>query len=162
MATKAVIALGSNLGDRRASIVQAIARIAKTPRIRVTKYAPIFESKALTLTGIDTSKPEYLNTVIEIKTSLKPEELLLALQAIENQLGRLRKERWGDRTIDIDIITYGQHSLYSRSLVIPHPEAANRSFVIVPWYVMDQSAKLPDIGRIEKLAQSYADQVQIK
>ena len=162
MATKAVIALGSNLGDRRASIVQAIARIAKTPRIRVTKYAPIFESKALTLTGIDTSKPEYLNTVIEIKTSLKPEELLLALQAIENQLGRLRKERWGDRTIDIDIITYGQHSLNSRSLVIPHPEAANRSFVIVPWYVMDQSAKLPGIGRIEKLARSYADQVQIK
>ena len=162
MATKAVIALGSNLGDRRASIVQAIARIAKTPRIRVTKYAPIFESKALTLTGIDTAKPEYLNTVIEIKTSLKPEELLLALQAIENQLGRLRKERWGDRTIDIDIITYGQHSLNSRSLVIPHPEAANRSFVIVPWYVMDQSAKLPGIGRIEKLARSYADQVQIK
>ena len=162
MATKAVIALGSNLGDRRASIVQAIARIAKTPRIRVTKYSPIFESKALTLAGIDTSKPEYLNTVIEIKTALKPEELLLALQAIENQLGRLRKERWGDRTIDIDIITYGQHSLNSRSLVIPHPEAANRSFVIVPWYVMDQSAKLPGIGRIEKLARSYADQVQIK
>lgn len=162
MATKAVLALGSNLGDRRASIVQAIARIAKTPRIRVTKYSPIFESKALTLAGIDTSKPEYLNTVIEIKTALKPEELLLALQAIENQLGRLRKERWGDRTIDIDIITYGQHSLNSRSLVIPHPEAANRSFVIVPWYVMDQSAKLPGIGRIEKLAESYADQVQIK
>ena len=162
MATKAVLALGSNLGDRRASIVQAIARIAKTPRIRVTKYSPIFESKALTLAGIDTSKPEYLNTVIEIKTALKPEELLLALQAIENRLGRLRKERWGDRTIDIDIITYGQHSLNSRSLVIPHPEAANRSFVIVPWYVMDQSAKLPGIGRIEKLAESYADQVQIK
>jgi 2-amino-4-hydroxy-6-hydroxymethyldihydropteridine diphosphokinase len=162
MAAKVVIALGSNLGDRRAYIIEAIARIAKTSGIKVTKYAPIFESKALTLTGIDTSKPEYLNTVIEIKTSHKPEELLLKLQAIENLMGRLRKERWGDRTIDIDIITYGQETLNSRSLVIPHPEAVNRSFVIVPWYVMDQSAKLPGVGRIEKLAQGYADQVQIK
>ncbi|NBR65326.1 MAG: 2-amino-4-hydroxy-6-hydroxymethyldihydropteridine diphosphokinase [Micrococcales bacterium] len=162
MATKVVIALGSNLGERRNWIIQAIARIAKIPGTKVTKYAPIFESKALTLTGIDASKPEYLNTVIEVKTKLKPEELLLALQAIENLLGRLRKERWGDRTIDIDIITYGQETFSSRSLVIPHPEAANRSFVIVPWYVMDQSAKLPGIGRIEKLAVGYVGQVKIK
>ena len=162
MTTKAVIALGSNLGDRRAYIIEAIARIAKTSGIKVTKYAPIFESKALTLTGIDTSKPEYLNTVIEITSSLNPEELLLKLQAIENLMGRLRKERWGDRTIDIDIITYGQETFSSKTLVIPHPEAKNRSFVIVPWYVMDQSAKLPGIGRIGKLAQGYADQVQIK
>ena len=67
-----------------------------------------------------------------------------------------------DRTIDIDIITYGQETFSSETLVIPHPEAKNRSFVIVPWYVMDQSAKLPGIGRIGKLAQGYADQVQIK
>ena len=159
--TIAVIALGSNLGQRRKWLVKALALISTTPDIYLTDISPVVESKALTLAGVDSSKPRFLNCVAEIETPLKPEQLLKALQAIEQKLGRKRKERWGDRNIDIDIITYGNTHFRSPDLVIPHPEAKNRSFVIVPWYLMNQKAELPGIGRIEKLAEVYVDQVKL-
>jgi 2-amino-4-hydroxy-6-hydroxymethyldihydropteridine diphosphokinase len=92
---------------------------------------------------------------------LSPEQLLRELQAIEIELGRKRKERWGDRNIDIDIITYGDSKLQTEDLVIPHPEAKNRAFVIVPWYLMNQKATLPGVGRIKKLARRFAGEVEL-
>ena len=157
----AVIALGSNLGQRRQWLVKALALIATTPDIYLTDISPVVESKALTLVGVDSSKPSFLNCVAEIDTPLKPERLLRELQAIELQLGRKRKERWGDRNIDIDIITYGNVQHESKDLVIPHPEAKNRAFVIVPWYLMNQKAKLLGVGRIKKLARQYAGEVEL-
>jgi 2-amino-4-hydroxy-6-hydroxymethyldihydropteridine diphosphokinase len=157
----AVIALGSNLGQRRQWLVKALALIATTPDIYLTDISPVVESKALTLVGVDSSKPSFLNCVAEIDTPLKPERLLKELQAIELQLGRKRKERWGDRNIDIDIITYGNVQHESKDLVIPHPEAKNRAFVIVPWYLMNQKAKLLGVGRIKKLARQYAGEVEL-
>jgi 2-amino-4-hydroxy-6-hydroxymethyldihydropteridine diphosphokinase len=157
----AVIALGSNLGQRREWLVKALALIATTPDIYLTDISPVVESKALTLAGVDSSKPSFLNCVAEIDTPLKPERLLRELQAIELQLGRKRKERWGDRNIDIDIITYGNDQHKSKDLVIPHPEAKNRAFVIVPWYLMNQKAKLLGVGRIKKLARQYAGEVEL-
>ena len=159
--TTAVLALGSNLGNRRNWLIKALSLIATTQDVYLTDISPIVESKALTLSGVDSSKPKYLNCVAEIETSLKPEQLLQAMQTIESQLGRKRKERWGDRNIDIDIITFGSSHYRSPDLVIPHPETKNRSFVIVPWYLMNQKAELPDIGRIEKLAEIFVDQVKI-
>ena len=156
-----VLALGSNLGNRRNWLIKALSLIATTKDVYLTDISPIVESKALTLAGVDSSKPKFLNCVAEIETSLKPEELLIQMQAIELELGRKRKERWGDRNIDIDIITYGNTNYRSPDLVIPHPETKNRSFVIVPWYLMNQQATLPGIGRIEKLAQVFVDQVKL-
>ena len=159
--TICVLALGSNLGNRRNWLIKALSLIATTKDVYLTDISPIVESKALTLAGVDSSKPKFLNCVAEIETSLKPEELLRQMQAIELELGRKRKERWGDRNIDIDIITYGNTNFRSPELVIPHPETKNRSFVIVPWYLMDQNATLPGVGRIEKLAEVFVDQVKL-
>ena len=157
----AVIALGSNLGNKRQWLVKALSLIATTPDIYLTDISPVVESKALTLAGVDSSKPSFLNCVAEIETPLEPEQLLKELQAIEIELGRKRKERWGDRNIDIDIITYGDSHYTSKDLLIPHPEAKNRAFVIVPWYLMNQKAKLPGVGRIKKLARKYAGEVEL-
>ena len=159
--TTAVLALGSNLGNRRNWLVKALSLIATTQDVYLTDVSPIVESKALTLAGVDSSKPRFLNCVAEIETSLKPEALLVQMQAIELELGRKRKERWGDRNIDIDIITFGNVNHRSTDLVIPHPETKNRSFVIVPWYLMNQDATLPGVGRIEKLAEVFVDQVKL-
>lgn len=156
-----VLALGSNLGNRRNWLIKALSLIASTKDVYLTDISPIVESKALTLAGVDSSKPKFLNCVAEIETSLKPEELLIQMKAIELELGRKRKERWGDRNIDIDIITYGNSNFRSPDLVIPHPETKNRSFVIVPWYLMNQNATLPGVGRIEKLAEVFVDQVKL-
>jgi len=156
-----VLALGSNLGNRRNWLIKALSLIATTKDVYLTDISPIVESKALTLAGVDSSKPKFLNCVAEIETTLKPEELLRQMQAIEIELGRKRKERWGDRNIDIDIITYGITNYRSPELVIPHPETKNRSFVIVPWYLMNQNATLPGVGRIEKLAEVFVDQVKL-
>lgn len=157
----AVIALGSNLGQKREWLVKALALISTTPDIYLTDISPVVESKALTLAGVDSSKPSFLNCVAEIETPLTPEQLLRELQAIEIELGRKRKERWGDRNIDIDIITYGDSQLETEDLVIPHPEAKNRAFVIVPWYLMNQKATLPGVGRIKKLARRFAGEVEL-
>jgi 2-amino-4-hydroxy-6-hydroxymethyldihydropteridine diphosphokinase len=159
--TTCVLALGSNLGNRRNWLIKALSLIATTENVYLTDISAIVESKALTLSGVDSSKPKFLNCVAEIDTTLKPEQLLKAMQAIEAELGRKRKERWGDRNIDIDIITYGNTNYRSPELVIPHPETKNRSFVIVPWYLMNQDATLPGVGRIEKLAEVFVDQVKL-
>jgi 2-amino-4-hydroxy-6-hydroxymethyldihydropteridine diphosphokinase len=159
--TTAVLALGSNLGNKRQWLVQALSLIATTPDIYLIDISPVVESKALTVSGVDSSKPSFLNCVAEIETPLEPEQLLRELQAIEIELGRKRKERWGDRNIDIDIITYGDSHYTSKDLLIPHPEAKNRAFVIVPWYLMNQKAKLPGVGRIKKLARKYAGEVEL-
>jgi len=159
---KSVLALGSNLGNRRQWLVKALAAVKLTRGIELLQISPIVESKALTLAGFDSTKPKFLNCVAEIETSLKPEQLLKALQAIEQNLGREKLERWGDRNIDIDILTYGSITFRSADLVIPHPEITNRAFVIVPWYLMDQKADLPGYGSIAKLADIFADQVKLK
>jgi len=159
--TTCVLALGSNLGNRRNWLIKALSLIATTENVYLTDISAIVESKALTLSGVDSSKPKFLNCVAEIETTLKPEQLLKAMQGIEAELGRKRKERWGDRNIDIDIITYGNTNYRSPGLVIPHPETKNRSFVIVPWYLMNQDATLPGVGRIEKLAEVFVDQVKL-
>lgn len=160
--TTAVLALGSNLGNRRNWLIKALSLISTTTDVYLTDVSPIVESKALTLAGVDSSKPKFLNCVAEIETSLKPEDLLKAMQAIEIELGRKRKERWGDRNIDIDIITFGTTNYRSPDLIIPHLETKNRAFVIVPWYLMNQNAELPGFGKIEKLAEVFVDQVKLK
>ncbi len=162
MPKQVVLALGSNLGNRRNWIVQALARISKNKGIKLVNVSGIYESKALTLAGVDSTKPKYLNCVAQIETDLKPEELLIVLQGIEHELGRKRKERWGDRNIDIDIIDYDKIKYTSSTLSLPHPQAQHRSFVIVPWFEMDEWAELPGVGTLEKLAYVYIDQVKLK
>ena len=157
--TRAILALGGNLGDREATIKAAIKSLDKHPKIAVKQVSELVESHAVTKEGLSYTEPNYLNCVIEVSTSLKPKELLSALNEVENEFGRVRIERWAARTLDIDIITYGLELVETKSLVIPHPRAFERAFVLVPWAQMDSDAVLPGHGKVADLAGDLADQV---
>ena len=125
----------------------------------VKRESSLYESFAMTSKGVDESEPNYLNGVIEVSTSLKPKKLLAALNAVENQFGRVRLERWAARTLDIDIITYGLELVETKSLVIPHPRAHQRAFVLVPWAELDSAAVLPGHGKVAELAAPMSSEV---
>ena len=149
--TRAVLALGSNLGNREAAISMAVRQVAELDGIELVATSMVHESVAVKLDGPDDAAPAYLNAVIAIDTTLAPEKLLAAVNVIEQELGRVRAERWADRTLDIDIITYGDLTLETETLTIPHPRAAERSFVLEPWLDIDPEAVLPGFGRVADL-----------
>ena len=157
--TRAILALGGNLGDRVDTIRKAVAQIDAHPEISVKRQSGLYESHAVTSSGIDQTEPNYLNGVIEVSTSLKPKKLLAALNEVENQFGRVRLERWAARTLDIDIVTYGSELVETKSLIIPHPRAHERAFVLVPWAELDPDAVLPGHGKVADLAAGLANQV---
>ena len=159
MSERAILALGGNLGDRKKTIKTAIKDIKALEGVEVISKSPLYESFAATEEGPDESAPRYLNGVIEIETTLKPGALLTALRKIETAHGRVRLERWGSRTLDIDIITYGSLIKDGKRLTIPHPRAYQRAFVVVPWAAMDPSAKLLGHGSVAALAEDLKTQV---
>ena len=142
---KAVIALGSNLGDRELNIDSAVAEIAKI--IEVTHLSTNHETDPVG--GPD--QPKYLNAVLIAESLLTPEELLKALLAIESRLGRVREIHWGPRTIDLDLIIVDDEKIHSPDLVLPHPRAHERRFVLEPWAEIDPDAVLPGHGRVEEI-----------
>jgi 2-amino-4-hydroxy-6-hydroxymethyldihydropteridine diphosphokinase len=123
------IGLGSNLGDRRANLLEALERIRKVPDTRIIKESSLYESEPH-----GDAKTWFVNGVIEIETTLTPENLLKKLKAIEAAMGRKRVKgkRWGSRIIDLDVLFYGSLVVKKRTLKIPHPELANRRFVLLP------------------------------
>lgn len=157
--TRAVIALGSNLGDRGEHIKSAAAEMGQLPGVKLAKLSQVVESFAVTPEGVDQTKPKYLNAVALVDTSLKPKELLAALQTVETRHGRVRIERWGSRTLDLDIITYGDSIKSGKELTLPHPRAYQRPFVLVPWAQVDPAAVLPGHGSVAELAAEMDGQV---
>ncbi len=161
MKNKAILSLGANLGDRRQTIERAISRIGETKGIRFLEASAIYESVALTDSGYDPEQPSYLNAVVQVETSLKPKALLAALNEIENEFGRIRLQRWAPRTLDIDIITFGHELIETKSLIVPHPRAFERSFVLVPWLEVDPEAVLPGRGKVSELVAELSDPVVV-
>lgn len=159
--TAAVLAIGGNLGDRVANIRAAVEALAETKGIKVQAVSPLVESFAVTEAGVDQSKPNYMNAVLKVETRLKPNKLLREVRRIESQLGRVRIERWGSRTMDIDIVTYGELVQAKKRLQLPHPRAFQRAFVLVPWLLLDRNAILPGHGSVSELAQSVEDEVWV-
>jgi 2-amino-4-hydroxy-6-hydroxymethyldihydropteridine diphosphokinase len=159
--TAAVLALGSNLGDRGEHLNLAAQQLGAIDGIKLRKVSPIVESFALTQAGIDESKPKYLNCVVLVDTNLKPKELLAACRLVESEHGRVRIEKWGSRTLDVDIITYGSTIKSGKELTIPHPRAYQRAFVLVPWALADSEAVLPGHGSVAELAEDLRDQVWV-
>jgi 2-amino-4-hydroxy-6-hydroxymethyldihydropteridine diphosphokinase len=119
----AYVALGSNIGDRRAQLARARAAIAALPDTRVIAESLIEETEP-----IGPAQPWFLNQMIAIETELSPHELLRELQEIERRAGRTRATRWGPRTLDLDIVCFRQQSVHEPDLLVPHPELANRVF----------------------------------
>jgi 2-amino-4-hydroxy-6-hydroxymethyldihydropteridine diphosphokinase len=157
----AVLALGSNLGDREATIRAAVEALRRQPGIDVRAVSRLYETPALKLDGVDEDAPAYLNAVALVSTLLDPLPLLHAVNEVEDSLGRVREERWGDRTIDIDIVDYdGMISDDDPRIVLPHPRAHERAFVLVPWLDVDPQAELTGHGRVRDLAARATDPVQ--
>lgn len=150
--SRAVLALGSNLGDRGATLVEAVRLLALVEGVEVVAASTLVETVALTPHGPDTSAPSYLNGVVIIDTTLKPEQLLDAANAIEADLGRVRGERWADRTIDIDLVDVEGVTRDTEHLTLPHPRAAERGFVLAPWLSIDPGARLSGARVSELLA----------
>lgn len=153
----AVLAFGSNLGDREATILAAIDDLRATEGIVVEKVSRLYETVAIKPAGADPDAPAYLNAVALIRTSLHPEELLGEVNRIEHEHGRVREERWGDRTLDIDIVTFASVVRTTPRLTLPHPRAAERDFVLVPWLEIDPDAVLPGAGRADSLLAAIPD-----
>lgn len=145
----AVVALGANLGDRPATLAAAVDDLARLPLVDAVRVSEAVESVAVKPDGPDASAPAYLNAVALVTTRLAPSVLLAYLHAIEERHGRERRERWGDRTLDLDLIAYGDLRSDAPHLLLPHPRAAQRDFVLVPWLQVDPDATIPGIGRAD-------------
>jgi 2-amino-4-hydroxy-6-hydroxymethyldihydropteridine diphosphokinase len=144
---KAVIALGSNLGNRELYIDSAVAELAKI--IEITHLSTNHETDPVG----GPEQPKYLNAIAIAETELDPRELLIVMLEIENKLGRKREVHWGPRTIDLDLIVFGDEIIDSETLVLPHPRAHERKFVLEPWLEIDPDAYIPGIGEIESILQ---------
>ena len=151
MKTKAVIALGSNLGDRRETLNLALGHIRNFPQSQFIAASTFHETVALTEAGEDQSKPSYLNAVCLIETSLGAHELLEHCSEVEANLGRVRLERWQDRTIDLDLIAFGDQVIETSNLTIPHPRSHERLFVLLPWQEIDADAEIVGRGKVSEL-----------
>ncbi|WBU37553.1 2-amino-4-hydroxy-6-hydroxymethyldihydropteridine diphosphokinase [Homoserinibacter sp. YIM 151385] len=148
---EAVIALGANLGDREATIRAALAELDRADGLRILDVSPLAETAALTPRGVDPGKPAYLNAVAIAATALAPLELLDVLAAVETAHGRVRAERWGDRTLDLDLVQLEGVELDTERLTLPHPRAAERDFVLGPWAAVRPDAVLAGHGPVAEL-----------
>jgi dihydroneopterin aldolase/2-amino-4-hydroxy-6-hydroxymethyldihydropteridine diphosphokinase len=137
-AVSAVLALGANLGDRVATLQSAVDELAAFEGVRVDAVSQVVETDPVG--GPD--QPDYLNAVLLVRTTLAPLELLAVAHQVEQAHGRVRQIRWGARTLDIDVITYGDVAADAGELQLPHPRAYGRAFVLVPWLTLDPGARL--------------------
>ncbi|PHX60949.1 MAG: 2-amino-4-hydroxy-6-hydroxymethyldihydropteridine diphosphokinase [Actinobacteria bacterium] len=145
--TPAVLALGANLGDPMAALKGAIAALSQHPKIVITSVSSIYQTDPV-------GGPEqgaYLNAVLLAQTTLTAHALLDAVHEIENTWFRTREVRWGPRTLDIDVITFGELIATDEVLTLPHPRAQEREFVLVPWLEIDPAAMLPGVGPVREL-----------
>lgn len=126
--TTAYISFGSNMGDKVESLRQAVELLNEHPSIEVTKVSSIYDTDPVGYEDQDV----FMNIVVEVETTLLAEYLLTACQDIEQQLKRVRIIRWGPRTMDLDIILYGQQIIETERLIVPHPRMHERAFVLVP------------------------------
>ena len=155
----AVVALGSNLGDREETLFQAVADLRATEGIRVLVESGLHETVALTASGYDDTAPGYVNQVVLIETAWQPEALLDILLGIEAQHGRTRDgTAYANRTLDLDLISYDDVQSESPRLTLPHPRAHEREFVLRPWREIDPEATLPGLGPVRQLLRQLGDQ----
>jgi 2-amino-4-hydroxy-6-hydroxymethyldihydropteridine diphosphokinase len=145
----AVISLGSNLGNRLETLQGAIDALEDTPGVRIKAVSPVYETEPW---GVEPgSQPSYFNAVVLLKTTLPPSSLLERAHAVEEAFHRVRDERWGARTLDVDIVAYADVVTDDPQLTLPHPRAHERAFVLAPWHDLEPEAQLPGRGTVAEL-----------
>lgn len=147
------IGIGANLGDAQEAVRRAIEMLGEIPETRLVAQSNLFSTAP-----IDSSGDDYVNAVARIDTQLQPLELLHALQAIEQDFGRERPYRNAPRTLDLDILLYGQHVIASESLTVPHPRMTQRAFVLIPLLQIDPFITIPRQGPAHAFVPGVAGQ----
>jgi 2-amino-4-hydroxy-6-hydroxymethyldihydropteridine diphosphokinase len=146
--TRAFVGLGSNLGDREATILRALAALAADPDVEVVRVSSLRETDPVGYLD----QPRFLNGAAELETDLPPRELLARLLDVERSLGRTRDgPPLGPRTIDLDLLLYGEARIAEAGLQIPHPRLHERSFVLEPLAELDPSLEVPGMGPLKAL-----------
>lgn len=153
------VGLGSNLADPMSQVLTAYHAMGDIGRTVAVRLSPLYSSKAVGPAG----QPDYVNAAAELHTTLSPIELLDALQDIEARQQRVRNERWGPRTIDLDILLYDDKAIYTPRLTVPHAYLYQRNFVLAPLLDLAPGLRLPNGTAIASLLQSsgIADLVQL-
>ncbi len=150
-ATTAYVALGSNLGDRCGTIEQAVSRLNACADINVVRLSPIIETEPV---GGPPGQGSFLNAVAQLDCHCSAKHLYATMQRIENDLGRVRTEKWGPRTIDLDLLLFGDQIIDTPELQVPHPRMHERTFVIEPLAAIAPDIRHPTldvtIGEIER------------
>ena len=149
---KVALALGSNLGDRAANVQHALDALIDSEVLTNVAVSSIYETKPV---GGPDQGP-YLNAVVLGASHLEPEELLTAIHQIEDELGRVREVHWGPRTVDIDILAYSDEVLNTADLVIPHPRAHERAFVLIPWSELDAQFVIAGHGTVQECLAGFS------
>ena len=142
-----MLSVGSNLGDRLGTLTECVQALRRLPDTDVMAISPVYQTAPVG----GPAQPDYLNAVLIAATGLGPYELLAAAHAIEQTCGRVRAERFGPRTLDIDIISYAEEVSADPVLTLPHPRAHERAFVLAPWHDIDAGARLPGQGTVDDL-----------
>ena len=150
----AYIGIGANLGDARASVPQAAARLAQLPATRLLKLSSLYRSAPFEADGAD-----YINAVAALSTSLPPLQLLVALQAIEQAFGRERPYFHAPRTLDLDILLYGDQCIAAPTLTVPHPGLTLRAFALLPLLEIAPSVVIPAAGPAQQFAAALGAQI---
>jgi 2-amino-4-hydroxy-6-hydroxymethyldihydropteridine diphosphokinase len=147
-ATVAYVAIGSNLGDREGTIARALELLDEPPALRVAGVATLRETEPV---GV-LDQPPFLNTAARVDTTLGARELLERLLAVERSLGRVRTgERWGPRTLDLDLLLYGDAVLDEPGLTVPHPRLHERRFALEPLHELAPDLVVPGRGQVAAL-----------
>ncbi|WP_111497973.1 2-amino-4-hydroxy-6-hydroxymethyldihydropteridine diphosphokinase [Marinobacter bohaiensis] len=151
--TDAYIGLGSNLADPLSQLAGAITRLAALPYTQLVAQSPFYASRPVG----PQDQPDFVNGAVLLRTALGPLDLLDALQHIERAHQRERIQRWGPRTLDLDLLLYGNHHIDDDRLTVPHVELANRDFVLQPLLDLTPTLILPDGRPVSELRQSCPD-----
>lgn len=143
---RAYVGLGANVGDRLGSLRAAVHAMHAREDVEVVATSGVYETDP-----VGPEQPDFLNTVVEIETELAAEELLRVFKEIEVDLGRIARERWGPREIDLDLLVYGDAHIETNELVVPHPQIATRAFVLVPLVEIAPALEIPGVGSASAL-----------
>lgn len=144
---KVFIGLGSNLADPEHQIRTAITALDQLPQTYVSEVSSLYTSPPMG----PQDQPDYINAVLSLETELSAHVLLDHLQAIEQQHGRVRQRHWGERTLDLDILLFGQQQIEDDRLIVPHPGMADRAFVLYPLAEIAPDCVIPGLGDVTKL-----------
>lgn len=151
MLNRVYVGLGSNLDDPAAHIRRACQELGVLPGTCCSQYSRLFKSAP----HGPADQPDYINAVAELETELTPSELLIVLQALEQQHGRVRtEERWGPRPLDLDILLYGDLRINTSDLQVPHPRMTERPFVLYPLQELEPDLNIPGLGALSELLQN--------